>query len=413
MFAIRCGTTFDGEQRLPAATAVLVEDGRIAGVGEAVPADCEVVDLPAATLLPGLVDAHVHLCGDGTDGTLERLEAVDDGVLRDTIERGLRQQLAAGVTTVRDLGDRRYAVVDWNARRRAGDGLPTVVAAGPPITSVGGHCANMGGEAAGIAGLQAAVREHAARGVDVIKIMGSGGFMTTGTDVQRCQFDLDELRAAVDEAHRLGLPVTVHAHPAPAVRQAVDAGADGIGHGTCISPEGPNPPAADVRRLAAAGMPVCVTAGVVGIPRPTAAGRALLEHSPIGMDRVIELLKRLAATYFDGGVRVVAGGDSGISESKPHGLLPVTVRWYVEGGMRAADALAAATSVAADVCGLGGRKGRIRLGCDADLLVVGGDALTDVSALGRPLAVYLGGRQSWAMSDQPATSEGLRGAGPM
>jgi imidazolonepropionase-like amidohydrolase len=131
------------------------------------------------------------------------------------------------------------------------------------------------------------------------------------------------------------------------------------------------------------------------------------------MDRVVELLKRLAATYHEGGVRVVAGGDSGISASKPHGLLPMTIRWYVEGGLTPAAALATATSVAADVCGLGARKGRIRAGYDADLVIVGGDPLTDVGALARPVAVYVAGRQSWAMSDQPATSDGLRGAGPM
>jgi len=124
---------------VPGGALVLVDDGRIAGVEPgAVPApeDCQVLDVPGGTVLPGLVDAHVHLCADGTDGTLDRIGEAGQDAMAAVIEQSLRHHLAAGVTTVRDLGDRRFAVLDWRSSARGGGVYPAVVAAGPPITSV-------------------------------------------------------------------------------------------------------------------------------------------------------------------------------------------------------------------------------------------------------------------------------------
>ncbi len=179
---------------------MLVEGGRVVGVapGHApAPAGCQVFDVPGSTVLPGLVDAHVHLCADGSDGALDRIQEPSDDEMRAVVTQSLRRHLAAGVTTVRDLGDRRFAVLDHRARRD-GEVLPAVVAAGPPLTTPGGHCAGMGGEVAGEAGLRSAVRERVERGCDLVKVMASGGFATPGTDVLRCQFDAAELRVVVD-----------------------------------------------------------------------------------------------------------------------------------------------------------------------------------------------------------------------
>lgn len=398
MFAIRAGFAFDGDRPLQSGALVVCDGERIIGVEPGAapfPDGCEVVDAPTGTLLPGLVDAHVHLCGDGTDGTLERLGEIAAESLPSVIEDGLRRQLVAGVTTVRDLGDRQYAVVDFNVGRRRGDGLPTVVASGPPITRLGGHCANMGGEASGVTQMREAVRARAERGVHVVKVMGSGGFQTTGTDVMQCQFTLEELRAAVDEAHRIGLPATVHAHPRVAVLQAMDAGANGIEHCSFVSERGFAGTAQDLRRLASVPIVVCPTVGTVGVPLPlTPNGRALFEKSGMSAERIVQMIKMLPARLHEAGVRLVAGADSGISSSKPHGMLPVTLAWYVEGGVPINDTLAVATSKAAEVCGLGQRKGRLRAGYDADLLLVEGDATTDVDALGRPLSVWLAGTRA-------------------
>ncbi|HYE45558.1 MAG TPA: amidohydrolase family protein, partial [Caulobacter sp.] len=198
-------------------TSLLIENGRIARIippGQPLPRAAREIDATGRYVIPGLIDTHVHLCADNGPRALEQLADLDTDQVEGIVTRSLRQHLAAGVTTVRDLGDAHWAVVDRRPEPGAG---PTVVAAGPPITSVRGHCWWLGGEVAGVEELRRAVRERADHGADVVKIMASGGVMSPGTDVLAGQFTLEELRAVVEEAHALGLPVTAHAHPLTAV----------------------------------------------------------------------------------------------------------------------------------------------------------------------------------------------------
>jgi imidazolonepropionase-like amidohydrolase len=397
MFGIRAGRAFDGERVVPGGALVLVDGGRIAGVepGAApAPEGCQVLEAPGGTVLPGLVDAHVHLCADGTDGTLDRIGEPSADAMVAVIEQSLRRHLAAGVTTVRDLGDRRFAVLDWRSSARSrGAVYPAVVAAGPPLTSVGGHCANMGGEAAGENQLRTAVRERTGRGVDVIKIMTSGGFATTGTQVMLCQFSLGEVRAVVEEAHAAGLPATAHAHGLPAVHMAMAAGVDGIEHCSFLTDKGVSQSEQDLARLAETGLAVCPTLGFAGTPEPPPNAAAVLAKLGMSFEQMLEVRKRRVAQMHAAGVRIVSGSDGGIAAAKPHGLLPVSVAYLVDGGVSTAAGLASATALAAAACGLGDRKGRLRAGYDADLLVVDGDPVADITALGRPAAVFAGGRR--------------------
>jgi imidazolonepropionase-like amidohydrolase len=393
VLAIRAEWAFDGEQALPGGALVLIDGGRIVAVepGSApLPDGWPVAELPAATLLPGLVDAHVHLCGDGQDGALERLPGFGDAELDRVIAQALREQLAAGVTTVRDLGDRRWAVLGWRERLAAGTvgfPCPAIVASGPPITSPGGHCWHMGGEASGPVQLRQAVRERAERHADVVKVMASGGGTTPGTDMMTGQFTLEELRVVVEEAHALGLPVTAHAHGLPAVEQAVAAGADGIEHGTCLTPTGIQQPERLLAGLAARQTAVCLTPGWAPGMGPPPAVAALMARAGITPQAFRAAYGRLHRA----GVRLLVGSDGGIGRAKPHGVLPEAVMTLAGAGVPAAAALAAATSVAAQACGLGDRKGRLRVGYDADLLLVDGDALADVGALRHVRGVVLGG----------------------
>jgi len=383
----RAERAFDGERALPGGALVLVEDGAIIGVEPAAaspPAGCAVTDLPGATLLPGLIDTHVHLCADGGPRALEQLAELDAGAVDAIVTYAFRRHLAAGVTTVRDLGDAGWAVVDRH--RGAGPG-PTVVAAGPPITSVQGHCWWLGGEATGTDGLRRAVRERAERGADVVKIMASGGVMTVATDVLSGQFTLDELRAVVDEAHTAGLPVTAHAHPLTAVEQCVAAGVDGIEHGSCFVEHGFAVPAPLAARLARAGTPVCPTLGRTPGVEPSAQMLAVIRRLGMTWDRRLAHVTAL----LEAGIRLVSGTDGGINPGKAHGILPEAVIDLVDCGAPPAEALASATSVAAEVCGLAGRTGRLVAGLDADLLAVGGDPLADVRALARVRFVMKGG----------------------
>jgi imidazolonepropionase-like amidohydrolase len=399
VLAIRAERAFDGEQAIPGGALVLTDSGRIVGIepGSApLPEGCPVIEVPGATLLPGLIDTHVHLCGDSRDGALQRLPDHSDADLDRVIEQALRQQLAAGVTTVRDLGDRRWAVLEWRDRRAAGNGrppCPTIVASGPPITSPGGHCWHMGGQAKGHAQLRQAVRERAEREVDVVKVMASGGNTTPGTDVMACQFALEELRVVVEEAHRHGLPVTAHAHGLPAVEQAVAAGVDGIEHGSCLTPTGIQQPQRLLEALAARQTVVCPTLGWAPGVAPAIPPAILARMAQAGI--TLEGFRAAVGRLHRAGIRLVAGSDAGIAAVKPHGVLPETLVALVEAGVPATDALASATSRAAQACGLGDRKGRLRAGYDADLLLVDGDPLANIGALRRVAGVLLRG----AMAD--------------
>jgi imidazolonepropionase-like amidohydrolase len=389
MRGYRADRAFDGTRALPGGALVLIEDETIVGVEPAtaaVPAACEVVELPGATLLPGLVDTHVHLCGDSGPRALDQVPELSDEELERVIATAEQQHLRAGVTTVRDLGDHRWAVLD---RIGADGGGPTVVGAGPPITSPGGHCWSMGGEASGEDELRRAVRERAERGASVVKIMTSGGVMTPGTDMLGCQFTLAELRAVVDEADRQGLPVVAHAHPLAAVERSAAAGVDGIEHCSCLTGDGSRRPPELIDRLVRTGTYVCPTLGripgVLPPPRVQAALEAAGTTYEAHLPHVAEL--RRAGTV------LLAGTDAGIGPSKRHGLVPFAVADLVAWcGMSPVEALAAATGVAARAIGLADRTGRLAPGLQADLLVVDGDALADVTALQRPRRVLVRGR---------------------
>jgi imidazolonepropionase-like amidohydrolase len=373
--AYRAVRAFDGDRVLPDGAVVLVEDATIVGVEPAwfaVPDGWELHDEPHATLLPGLIEAHTHLCCDNGPRALDQLGDLDDAALDAIVAESLRAELAAGATTVRDLGDARWAVAD----RRPDEG-PRVLASGPPITSRQGHCWNMGGEVDGIDGLRAAVRERAERGADVVKIMLSGGVMTVTTDYLANQFTLDEVRAVVDEAHRLGLPVAGHAHPVEAVELALDAGIDDIEHCSCITATGFRTSPALAERLAAAQVVVCPTLGVAPGAVPPPPVRAFMERTGTTMEQRIVQVGGLAAS----GVRIISGSDSGISPGKPHGILAHAIAALVAGGVAPVAALASATGIAADALGIADRTGRLRAGMAADLLIVAGDPANDIADL--------------------------------
>ena len=279
---LRAAWLFDGtSSALIRDPVVVIEDSTIVGVGSGgkAPEGAAVIDLPGATLLPGLVDTHVHLAFDASADPVANLARRQDGEVMEAMARAGQAALRGGVTTVRDLGDRGYLSLGLRGR----PDLPTIVAAGPPITTPSGHCHYLGGAAAPtIEGVRAAVREHAARGVDVIKIMASGGNLTPGSRQDLAQFPPEVLRAAVDEAHRLGLPVTAHAHAVAAIADAVAAGVDGLEHVTFWTEDGVDAPAYLIQLIADRRIVVGATVGMVPVPGiappPAVAARMPAHH---------------------------------------------------------------------------------------------------------------------------------------
>ena len=380
--ALRAAWLFDGTgSALIPDPVVLIEGGTIRGVtsGGPAPAGATVIDLPGAALLPGLVDTHVHLAFDASTDPVGHLARREDDQVVDAMEHAGRAALAGGVTTIRDLGDRDY--LSLGLRGQAG--LPTILAAGPPITSPGGHCHFLGGTAAPtVEGVRAAVREHATRGVDVIKIMASGGSMTPGSRQDLAQFPPEVLCAAVDEAHRLGLPVTAHAHAVAAIADAVEAGVDGLEHASFWTEDGVDAPDHLIGLIADRRIVVGATVGQVPIPGRT---------PPPAIAARIPAIMANTRRLHEAGAPLVAGTDGGIAPVKPHHVVRYAPAMLRHLGYCQAEALRAITSVAAEACGLAHRKGRIAPGFDADILVVDGDPIADPDALHRIRAVYARG----------------------
>jgi imidazolonepropionase-like amidohydrolase len=384
--AIRAAWLFDGSSPdlVPDPTVVL--DGcTITSVGPAaaVPDGAAVVDLAGATLLPGLVDGHVHLAFDSSDNPVARLAARDDAAAFVAMTSFARAAARGGVTTVRDLGDRGYLALGLRRAATADSTLPEILAAGPPITTPGGHCHFLGEGAAGVDGVRAAVRERAERGVDIIKIMASGGNMTPGSRAELPQYGPAELRAAVDEAHRHNLPITAHAHATQAIVDGLAAGIDSFEHLTFMTADGVDPiPDEVLTALVRQAVTVGMTFGLAPVP-----GAAPPPGMTARMPAMVANGQRLLAA----GVNMIAGTDAGIAPIKP----PDVIRWAVPHfqrlGMTTAEALHACTARAATALGLGHRKGRLRPGYDADILAVDGNPLSDPAALHAIRAVYVRG----------------------
>lgn len=364
--ALRAAQVFDGH-RLVADPVVVIDGRKIVGVGTEPSHVAETVDLGEVTLVPGLVDAHQHLVFDGSGSLEEQVADRSDDELRERARRNARRALRAGITTIRDLGDRNFVTLDL----RDDPALPTILAAGPPITADAGHCWFLGGCCGDADALIAAVHERKGRGCDTVKIMVTGGALTPTFPMWTSQFTADQVAIVVATAHDLGLPVAAHCHGIEGTANALDAGVDTIEHCTFFTTNGRSEPDDDlIDRIAASGTPVSATWGRLPAFEPSPIVTA---NRPV-VDGAMRQLHARGAT-------VVVGTDSGINPGKPHDVLPHAARELTDMGLDAPAVLTTLTATAAEVCGVGHRKGRLAPGYHADLLAVGGDPLTDPTAL--------------------------------
>ncbi len=382
---VRAARMFDGvSSQLVQQPMVVIDAGRITGVEPGPiesPSDAEVVDLGDVTLLPGMIDAHVHLGFDASSDPVAQMLVDSDATLLLRMRQAAQRALAAGITTVRDLGDRNYLGIALRNWFREGSEIgPDILAAGPPITVTGGHCHFMGGEADGELEVRRGVRTHVKAGVDVIKIMATGGHMTRGTNPSLPQYSVAELRAAVEEAHRLNRLLTAHAHGPLGIANAVEAGVDCIEHCSFRVGAGRRPDPRLIERIAEQRIAVSPTVGSAPTTRP-------------GVSTLAESFLPILEDMHRAGVRLITGTDAGISPSKPHNVLPYGVAFLARAGLTNAEALAAATSVVAEACGVADRKGTVSPGKDADLVAVEGDPVRDASALLHVAAVFKAGRR--------------------
>ena len=335
-------------------------------------------DYPGATIMPGLIDSHVHLAFDGGPNPAARMRGETDEQQLVLMLHSARDLLGVGVTTARDLGARAY--LDVVVRDAVATGLargPRMVVAARPITVTGGHCWFMGGEADSDDELRRMVRTHHKRGADLIKVMSTGGFMTTGSAPWYAQFTRAQLAVVVEEAGRVDKPVAAHAHGIEGIHRAVEAGVTTLEHCSFVTETNERrfdePLAA---RIAERGIFVCPTINVNAPYVTELTGTVVGEH--------------LKAMH-EMGVRLIAGTDAGI-DNTPHHQYVGGLEYFVTLGFRPADVLAMATTEAAAALGVDAITGRLAPGFDADVIVVDGEPSTDIAALGKLQRVIARGR---------------------
>ncbi len=377
----------DGTGAAPVDDAAVWFDGaRIAWVGPASDLPHEAhglatAELPGCTLLPGLVDVHVHLvasAGPDLAGDVPRTESERTLAAVANAHRHLR----AGVTLVRDLGATGGEAIAVGRAVEAGaiEG-PRVIAAGPAVTMTGGHIPYLGRVADGPEQLRAAVRANFGMGAGCIKVVATGGVLTKGLDPRLASYTQPELDALVDEAHRLGLRVAAHAIGEAGVTAALRAGADSIEHGMFLDEE-------NIELFLETGARYSATfAAREWIMRgETVPAWAKERARPAAEAHVPSFQAAVKA-----GVRIVAGTDAG-TPCNHHGRVAHEVVSLVEAGLDVLAGVRAATAEAADLLGEPDR-GVLRAGAAADVLAVEGDVAADVTALTRPTAVFQSGRR--------------------
>ncbi len=376
---------FDGTAAaVTEAAAVLIEDGRIARVGaasDAVPEGARVVELGGRTLLPGLIDAHVHLKHE-PHAPAPGAEPVWPGAGKHFVAAGLRELLRMGFTTVRDVGSYGDDVVEARQAMRYGAFRgPRVLTCGRIIspTAPGGRFfPGMYREADGADDVRRAVREQLRIGADFVKVMSTGARSVELEDPDPAQLTATELAALVEESHRMGYRVAAHAEGLAGTELAIEHGVDTIEHGMYLHRR-PDL----LERMAASGQILVPTLscfyGVAGTSDPAAPARAAETWSPLLVELAefnLEEAGRTLEAARDAGVRIATGFDW-----TPLGGNAIEIVRMVRHGLSARAALVASTSTAAAALGLDAHVGTVAAGRLADLVVVDGDPLDDVGQL--------------------------------
>ncbi len=375
---------------------VVITDGRIVAVGRegavAVPQGAKRIELPGRTILPGLIDMHVHLEGHPKYSGYNGLEFTDSfWPIQATYNA--RAMLDAGFTTVRNVGANNYT--DVGLKEAIAEGWiegPRIIPAGHALGATGGHCdetfmppsyKRLGeGVADGPEGLRQKVREQKKYGAEVIKICATGGVFSRGDEPGQQQLTAAELEAIADEAHMAGMKVAAHAHGATGIKAAIRAGIDTIEHASLIDDEG-------IALAKKAGTWLTMDIFNTDYTQSEGAKNGVLEDN-LRKDREIAQIQRdNFRKAHAAGVRMLFGTDAGVM---PHGTAGGQFKYMVQYGMTPMEAIQAATKSGAMALGREKDVGAIAVGRYGDIIAVDGDPLNDVRALEHVDVVIKGGK---------------------
>jgi len=376
--AIHNTRLIDGNGKAIERATLVIRNGTIHAAGPSravsIPQGAICVDGRGFTVLPGLIDCHVHLCLGAEPDVVQAIEQETPTETLLKSSQMARQTLEAGITTVRDVGSRDHSI--FALKRAIDKGLtvgPRIVGAGLAICMIGGHARFIGQEVEGVEQVREVVRAQIAGGAQVIKVIASGGVLTPGTSPDQAQMTIEELQAAVDEAKKAGLKVAAHAHGSSGMKNAVRAGVHSIEHATLMDVE-------------AAGL--MAQHGVYMVPTlsalaTTAACRRGCGIPDSALDKAKAMTKRHQASFKQAhrrGLLIAMGTDAG-TPFNYHGENTQELERMVAFGMSPMDAILASTSSAARLIGLEEKIGSLQRGKAADLIVIEGNPLRKIELL--------------------------------
>ncbi len=332
------------------------------------------IDGTGKYLIPGLIDAHIHVCWNGRESVVALVKENDRDRLAIEAVTTLAKLLHWGTTTVRDIGGHDY--LEMSLRRAVEAGTipgPRMKVAGKLICMTGGHAHFIAREADGPDEMRKAAREQLKRGADVIKLMATGGAATPGMDVQASQLSVEEMKAAADEAHKLGKKAAAHAHGVEGIHNCVLAGIDSVEHGSylCHQPE-------TARLMAERGTwfvaTLAVGSPVSGVPLTPLAQDFLRRAAPMK-----DALKRTIPMVMEMGIPLASGSDAGGNEFGPHGdAMAIELEQLVGHGLSPLEALVTVTRNNARLLGMDKDVGTVEVGKYADLVVLRDNPLSEV-----------------------------------
>ncbi|MBI3941901.1 MAG: amidohydrolase family protein [Chloroflexi bacterium] len=365
------------------------------------PAGMEIYRVEDGTILPGLIDAHVHLTLDPwASHTLHQYRRDSNEILLLKAARHAQQALAAGVTTVRDLGARDDVILTIRSAIESGViSGPHLIVANRPITCLRGHCYFMHGEVANVDEMRSLIHYHAERGVEWTKIIANGGGLTPGTGILHPQFSPTDIQAAVDESHRLGLRVSVHVDYAETIQVCAQAGADTLEHCSFLTSTGLEVDTSTLAILEEVQPFIVPTLATWYAWWQSVRDQVNEEKSWSDVSNTIscppqQLYKsvlNMVRQFHETGLPLVAGSDFGCPQVGPDSVI-TEIEMFHQAGLSPLQAIQTATGNAAEALGLRGRRGTITRDGFADMLIIHGDPLANLQALRKPALVLKEGR---------------------